>query len=84
MVSPTKDQLEDSSASDNDLDNENNTEGTSTSQTSDKEPSTFDVIMDVLKKPEGDAEDEKMMLIQKRMNLPRQRLISRKTIKPKR
>lgn len=59
MVSPTKDQqTEGSSASDNDLDNENTAEGTSTSQTSEKEPSTFDVIMDAIKKPEGDESDE--------------------------
>ena len=59
MVSPTKDQqTEGSSASDNDLDNDNTAEGTSTSQTSEKEPSTFDVVMNVLKKPEGDEADE--------------------------
>lgn len=57
MVSPTdKDQqTEESSASD--LDNENSSEGTSTSKTSEKEPSTFDVIMDVLK-PKGEEDDE--------------------------
>ncbi len=59
MVSPTKDQqTEGSSASENDLDNDNTAEGTSTSQTSEQEPSTFDVVMNAIKKPEGDEADD--------------------------
>lgn len=59
MVSPTKDQqTEGSSASEDDLDNDNSVEGTSTSQTSENEPSTFDVIMDVINKPKGEDDDE--------------------------
>lgn len=58
MASPTnKDQLEDSSASDV-LDNVNSSEDTSTSNPSEKEPSTFDVIMDAIKKPEGETDED--------------------------
>ncbi len=57
MVSPTKDQLqEDSSASDN-LDNDISSEDTSASNPPEKEPSTFDVIMDAIK-PEGEKDGE--------------------------
>lgn len=58
MVSPTKDQqTENSSASEDDLGNEDLNEGTSTSDTSENEPSTFDVIMDAIK-PKGEDDDE--------------------------
>ncbi len=59
MVSPTEDKLpENSSASENDLDSENNAEGTSTSQPAEKEPSTFDVVMNAIKPVgEDDADD---------------------------
>lgn len=57
MVSPTKDQqIEVSSASD-ELDNDISSEGTSTSQTSENEPSTFDVVMKAIQ-PEGEDKDE--------------------------
>jgi len=60
MVSPTKDQqTEGSSASENDdLDKEISSEDTSTSNQSENEPSTFDVIMSAIKKPEGEDDDE--------------------------
>lgn len=58
MDSPSKDKLpEGSSASENDLDNANAAEGTSTSQPAEKEPSTFDVVMNAIK-PEGDDDAE--------------------------
>lgn len=57
MVSPTKDQqTEDSSASDN-MDKDISSEGTSTSNPSESETSTFDVVMNALK-PEGENEDD--------------------------
>lgn len=58
MVSPTEDKItEGSSASEDNLDNANASEGTSTSNPSEKEPTTFDAIMKAIK-PEGDDEDE--------------------------
>lgn len=58
MASPTKDQqTEGSSASEPNLDTANQAEESSTSNPSEKEPSTFDVVMNALK-PEGKSDDE--------------------------
>ena len=59
MVSPTEDLQTGISSTPDQLDNENLSEDTSTSQTPEKELSTFDVIMDAIKpKSEKDGEDD--------------------------
>jgi hypothetical protein len=58
MVSPTKDQqIEDSSASDNNLDSNNSSEDTSASNPPEDDQSTFDVVMAAIK-PEGEDDGD--------------------------
>lgn len=57
MVSPTEDKLNEGSSASEELDNEN-LEGTSTSDTSENEQSTFDVVMNALKGDDEGSDDE--------------------------
>lgn len=57
MVSPTKDQQIEVSSASEDMDKDISSEGTSTSNPSENELSTFDVVMNAIK-PEGEDEDD--------------------------